>query len=178
MVNADVGIKTAVPQDAEELFSLVESCRQYLREWLPWVDGTRSVNDTLMFIIESKGKNMFNGREVYTVRYKNTITGMIDLHNGDSFNRKADIGYWLAEQYQGKGIITSACKILIDKAFYEKDINRVTIKAAENNIKSQRIPERLGFKKEGTERQGEYLNGSYIDLAVYSMLKNEWKTVG
>jgi ribosomal-protein-serine acetyltransferase len=161
--------------DAGEIYKLVESCRHYLRQWLPWVDATGGASDTLIFINENQNKSLFDGREAYSLIFNNQIVGIIDLHNGDRFNKKAEIGYWLAEQFQGHGIVTSACKVLINKAFFEYNLNRVVIKAAEGNIKSQRIPERLGFVKEGIEREGESMRNGFLDLIIYSMLKKEWK---
>lgn len=168
-------ITKVTPRDAGELFNIVNSSRPYLRQWLPWVDNTIGLTDTLSFILQFKDKDLFSGREPFVIRFNSQIAGMIDLQNGDRYNSKAEIGYWLAESFQGKGIITECCKILINKAFYEYGINRVSIKAAEGNLKSRHIPERLGFVKEGIERAGEYLNGEYVDLVVYSMLKSEWK---
>lgn len=56
------------------------------------------------------------------------------------------------------------------------DLNRIEIKAAVKNFKSQAIPEKLNFKKEGILRQAEFVNNEFIDLFIYSILKNEWKT--
>jgi ribosomal-protein-serine acetyltransferase len=161
--------------DAVEIYKLIESCRQYLRQWLPWVDATGGVADTVLFINENQNKSLFDGREAYSLIFNNQIVGMIDLHNGDRFNKKAEIGYWLAEQFQGFGIVTAACKTLLNKSFFEYNLNRVVIRAAVGNIKSLHIPERLGFVKEGIEREGEAFQSGYQDLIVYSMLKREWK---
>jgi len=171
----ELKLARASVSEAGEIFNLVESCRPYLRKWLPWVDSTGGAADTFYFINENKDKSLFNGREIYSIYNNEQLTGMIDLHNGDSYNKKAEIGYWLAEQFQGKGIITTACKILINKAFYEYSINRMVIRVAVGNIKSQAIPERLGFTHEGIERSGELIRGIFHDLSVYSMLKEEWK---
>ncbi len=170
----EIKIDRAERGDAFEIFQVVQQCRDYLREWLPWIDGTRSPEDTLSFIADNVNKNLFNGREIYVIRINKKIVGMIDLQNGDKFNNKAEIGYWLAEEHQGKGIITEACRRIINKVFNDYGINRMTIKAAVGNLKSRHIPERLGFVMEGVERSGEFLNGRYVDLVVYSMLKDEW----
>jgi ribosomal-protein-serine acetyltransferase len=56
------------------------------------------------------------------------------------------------------------------------DVNRIQIRCGTMNLSSRKIPERLGFMLEGIERDGELLsNGIYTDLAVYSLLKKEWK---
>jgi ribosomal-protein-serine acetyltransferase len=161
--------------DAGEIYKLIESCREYLSEWLPWVDATGGVADTIYFINENSDKNLFNGRETYAMIFGGCIAGMIDFHNGDHYNKKVEIGYWLGEKFQGQGIVTTACKVLINKAFFEYDINRVVIRVAAGNKKSRGIPERLGFTKEGTEREGEAIRGRFFDLCVYSILKREWK---
>jgi ribosomal-protein-serine acetyltransferase len=172
----ELRLTRAAVSESGDIFRLVDGCRPYLSKWLPWVDATGGAADTFYFINENKDKSLFNGREIYSIYYNGLITGMIDLHNGDSYNKKAEIGYWLAEQFQGKGIITTACKILINKAFYEYNINRMVIRVAVGNIKSQAVPERLGFTHEGIERSGELIRGNFHDLSVYSMIKKEWKS--
>lgn len=84
------------------------------------------------------------------------------------------IGYWLGEKYQGKGIMTKACKALIQYCFEELNLERIEIRVATENIKSQAIPERLGFQKEGCLRNAEVLYDQYIDLYVYGLLKKEF----
>ncbi len=97
------------------------------------------------------------------------------LHNLDQVNRKAEIGYWIAKEFEGKGIITAACRKLITYAFEELELNRVAICAAVGNEKSRAIPERLGFLEEGRARDGLYVNGMHHDLVYYSLLKREWE---
>ena len=160
--------------DAEEIFRLIVSCRDYLAEWLPWADYTRNVRDTKDYIEANVGKDIFSGREIFTVKYYGAIVGLIDLHGGDHLNRKAEIGYWLHEKFQGRGIMTAACKICLDYAFNQLDLNRIVIKCVKENLKSRNIPERLSFSYEGLERAGFFLKDVFRDLAVYSMLHKEW----
>ncbi|MGZ4059871.1 MAG: GNAT family N-acetyltransferase, partial [Bacteroidia bacterium] len=70
--------------------------------------------------------------------------------------------------------ITRSCKAIINKAFQILHLNRIEIKCGTENYKSQGIPERLNFKKEGIIRQGEILNNKFIDLYLYSMLRSDW----
>jgi ribosomal-protein-serine acetyltransferase len=67
---------------------------------------------------------------------------------------------------------------MIDEGFTRLHLNRIEIRAALENFKSQAIPERLGFKKEGLIRQGEFVNDHFVDLYVYSLLKEEWLARG
>ena len=86
-------------------------------------------------------------------------------------NKKTEIGYWLSESFQHKGIITQSGKALINYAFNEMNLNRIQLKAATGNLKSQQVAERLGFTKEGIERDGELHMRGFVDLVVFSLLK-------
>ena len=84
------------------------------------------------------------------------------------------IGYWLAETHQGRGLVTTACRALVDHAFSAWTLNRVEVRAAVDNLRSRAVPERLGFTLEGTIRQAEWVNDRYVDHAVYGMLAADW----
>jgi hypothetical protein len=77
------------------------------------------------------------------------LVGDIGYHPIDWADRKAEIGYWLGESFQGKGLMTEACKTLITYAFAELGLNKVEIHCAAENIRSCAIPKRLGFTQEG-----------------------------
>jgi len=159
---------------AEQLYQLVKANRQHLREWLPWVDHMRTVEDFKRYIGNSKQRYAGQVEIGYVIMAGSQMVGRIGLYNIDLPNRHASIGYWIATEFMGQGIITGACKAVIDYSFNRLGLNRVEIRAGTENYKSQAIPQRLGFKKEGTIRQGEFVNNRFIDLFVFSMLKEEW----
>lgn len=159
---------------AETIFSAIDNNRQYLRKWLPFVDYTNEVSDTELFIkgVVSNAEKTKN--YVFCIWYKNEFAGLIGFKDTDWVNHKTEFGYWLVEHMQGKGIITNTLKKLISHSFRKLKLNRIQIKVASGNIKSTGIPVNLGFKKEGIEREGEYHQNRYLDLQVFSLLKNEW----
>jgi ribosomal-protein-serine acetyltransferase len=159
---------------AEALYELVQLNRLHLREWLPWVDHMRTVDDFRKYINSSKQRFANNAEIGYVIMASHHMIGRLGLYNIDLANKSASIGYWLDKQWLGKGIITRGCKAVIDEGFSRLHLNRIEIRAAVENYKSQAIPERLGFKKEGIIRQGEFVNNQFIDLYVYSLLKEEW----
>lgn len=75
---------------------------------------------------------------------------------------------------QGKEIITTCMQKLIKIGFNKLGMNRIQVKVACGNEKSAAIPKRLGFQFEGTEREGEFHHGKYLDLEVYSLLKSDY----
>jgi ribosomal-protein-serine acetyltransferase len=158
--------------DADEVFGLIDANREYLSKWLPFVNMTTSVKNTLAFIEDVQKSS---SREmVFTITYHDKIAGLIGFKDIDRANRKFEIGYWIAPENEGVGIVTKSCKACIDLAFDKMKMNRVQIKCAVGNSKSIKIPKRLGFILEGVERAGEFHTIRYLDLEVYSMLKKDW----
>jgi len=170
----DITLNELELSSAENLYDLICTNRKYLRKWLTWVDETKYLDDTISYVQSVLDRDMFSGRYVLEIRHYDELAGIIDFHNGDKINMIVEIGYWLAEKFQGKGIITKSCRSCIDYAFQSLDFNRVVIKCAVGNHRSIGIPERLNFKFEGIEREGQNLNGIYTDLLVFSMLKRDW----
>jgi ribosomal-protein-serine acetyltransferase len=168
-------IRPIQESNTEELFSLVDRNRQYLRGWLPWLDGNTSLADSQAFIHLSKEQHISNRGFQAGAWYKGELAGIIGYHPIDWQNRIVMIGYWLGQEYQGKGIMSAACRSLTSYAFDEYNLNRVEIKCATGNAKSCAIPERLGFTKEGIIREGEWLYDHFVDLVIYSMLARQWK---
>jgi len=162
---------------ASGIFNLINSNREYLRKWLTFVDTTKSVKDTENYIsyIDELSNNQ-NAETVISILYKGKLIGIIGLKKVDWANRITEIGYWLGEQYQGRGIITKSCCAVITYAFDQMGVNRIEIKCGVGNERSRHVPQRLEFKFEGIEREGELVNGQYIDLEVYSILKKEWRS--
>lgn len=160
---------------AGELFALTDKNRKYLKKWLPWVDGTQTVKDTLSFITGSKKQFRKNQSLQFAIKYENKLCGMIGLVLIDNMNRKAEIGYWLASKYTGKGIMTKASKSLIKHCFDKLKLNRIFIRCAPGNGRSIGIPERLNFTKEGMLRHDTVLNGRFEDSIIFSLLKDDWK---
>ncbi len=160
---------------AAPVFSLINNNRQYLREWLPWVDNMRSIDNFKNYILKCKKESEQGSDFGYVIIYNGTVGGRIGIHNIDQQNKIASIGYWLTEDFAGKGIITKCCKTIIDYAFDILNVNRMEIKCGTQNLKSKAIPVRLNFKQEGIIRQGEFVNNTFIDdLFIFSMLKSEW----
>lgn len=163
--------------DAEQIFELIDNQREYLGRWLPFVQYTQSVDDEREFIRSVLALPEDIREMIFCIYFDGEFVGLIGLkfNELDNVNRKTELGYWLSENYQGKGIVTSSCNALMNLAFNQLKYNRVQIKCAVKNEKSKNIPKRLGFTFEGIERDGELLAGEqFTDLEVYSILKKEW----
>ena len=174
-INNEIELKLLEIQDAERIFTITQESREYLREWLPWVDFTKTLEDTKGFIKSTRQGFVDNKSLTTAILYKNEIVGVAGYNQLDWSNKIAYIGYWLGEGYQGNGIMTEVARGLTDYAINTLKMNKVDITAAEFNHKSRSIPQRLGFKEEGRLRQTEWINDHYVDHITYGMLASEWK---
>lgn len=172
-IDDDLYLRLARTQDAEALFQIIDTQRPYLREWLPFIDMSTSTSVTELYLQSMTAVG--NSRDLlFVMVYREEAAGLIGFKEIDSYNKKLEIGYWLSEKLQGKGIVRRSCETLIRYAFEKMEMNRIQIKVGVGNSKSSRIPQKLKFSLEGIQREAEYLNGRFHDLEMYSLLKHEW----
>ena len=160
--------------DAEELFSVVDSNREYLREWLPWLDATNRIEDETAFI--SNCLEEYEKREgvFYTIRLNGNIIGTISLNWIDWGNKGAGVGYWLSENQTGNGYVTKSCIRLMEHCFDDLNLHRFVLEAAVENIPSCEIADRIGMRLEGVCKDREWLYDHYVDAKLYAITKPEW----
>jgi ribosomal-protein-serine acetyltransferase len=161
--------------DAPELFTLIDLNREDLREWLPWLNTTQSVTDTRYFIQSTLDRFAQHKALVAAIRERGSIVGVIGFNEIDWQDRCGYIGYWLAASARGRGVMTESCRTLIDYAFTTLALDRLAIACASANTRSRAIPQRLGFKHEGVERNAEWLYDRYVDHEIYSLFAREWE---
>ncbi len=167
-------LRTFEESDAEALFALIEKNRNSLREWLPWVDQNIAAGDSKKFIQHSASQFQNGDGFQAGIWYNHEPAGVIGYHPIDWLNLSVMIGYWLGEEFRGKGLVTEAVRMLISYAFAHYQLHRVEIKCATGNHKSIAIPRRLGFTEEGILREAERFSDHYVDLIVFSVLEKEW----
>jgi ribosomal-protein-serine acetyltransferase len=157
------------PSFAKSYYRLVSENRAYLSHWLAWPNKADSIEFFQAFIERSlhdyaSGKSM-----VCAIFYKEQIVGNISFNSINNTLKRVEVGYWLAEAYQGKGIVTKALQEMIDIAFDELKLDKVQISTADHNIESRKVCERLGFKLEGIITNAENVNGRLLHHAVYGL---------
>lgn len=161
--------------DARELHALIEANRARLARWLPWA-ASQTFEDTLDFIRGTRSQARENEGFQAAIVTDKGIAGVIGYVSVDWGNRSTRIGYWLDEGQQGKGTMTAAVRLLVDRALTVWRLNRVEIVVATGNRRSRAIPERLGFREEGTLRQFQLVDGRYLDCVSYSTLTADRST--
>lgn len=158
------------PVHASSIFHTIDKYRNELRVWLPFVDHTQEIEDSLNFIRYSSS----TGDLTFAVFYDNCFAGLAGIKDIDQSNRKAEIGYWISPEFQNKGIATTVSEFLVRYGFHKLGLNRIQIRIGTHNTHSNRVAEKLHFKFEGIQRDGELLISGFHDLNVFSLLQKEY----
>lgn len=160
--------------DAEAIFAVVDRDREHLGEWLIWVDSTQEPADTRNFLATVEKKREAGETYAYSIWSGERLLGLCGLHDISRVNANGQVGYWLRSDAQGRGVMTQAVESLLALGFAVLELERIELRAAEDNERSWRIAERLGFKFEGTMRRLIRIRGGFADARLYSLLREEW----
>jgi ribosomal-protein-serine acetyltransferase len=172
-INDKLELRPFKSEDAAELFALTEKNREYLRQWLPWLDRTRTEKDSAEFIVftaseANKGVGFTFGL------FKNAVlVGVASFQNINKTNRAANIGYWISRDQAGQGFARAMTKAMIQHAFQSMNLNRIEIRCAAENVASQKVAEACGLSYEGYARSCEWLYDHFVDHKTYSILSSD-----
>ncbi|WP_242220479.1 GNAT family N-acetyltransferase [Bacillus cereus group sp. BfR-BA-01380] len=113
---------------------------------------------------------------IFQKNNSDTLVGIIEAMD---FNRKVNmvtIGYFLAEEYWGKGIASEAVHAVVKFLFEDVHINRIQAEVMPENDISKKVLLKNGFTKEGVLRQATLWSGKgIVDLEIYSVLQEDYK---
>ena len=157
--------------DAPAIFAIVDANRDHLRAWFPWVDRTAGPAQIAEFI--EKVRRRDDAREGNGIYLNGALVGSAGL-SWATEEMQGEIGYWLAADAQGQGLVTRAARALTTYGFEEVGLHRMTIKAAAENTRSRAVAERLGFVQEGVLREGGDTGLGRVDLVMYGLIVHEW----
>lgn len=155
---------------AKDIYKVIVEERLRLAKYLPWVMDMKSVQDEEQFLEYSIEKIHKEEMMMFIILVDENVAGMIDLHNINRSSKRAEVGYWLSEKFEGYGIMTQSVDIIEKYSFNELKLHKLQIRVHPENYKSASVPQRLGYFKEATLIEHEILNDEYIDLDIYTKL--------
>jgi ribosomal-protein-serine acetyltransferase len=159
--------------DAAGLTAAIAANREHLAAWLPWAD-THGFEDSVEFLERKRLQVEANDGFEAAIVLDGRIAGGVGFHRVDWINGSTSIGYWLAADAQGRGLMTAAVTAFLDHAFGAWELHRVIIEVVVGNERSRAIPERLGFRQEAILREAKLVRGSHEDTRLYAMLAPDW----
>jgi RimJ/RimL family protein N-acetyltransferase len=160
--------------DAKDIYTNIQDrkiAENTLR--IPW---PYRLKDAINFIKNSQKSLKKRKGFIFGIEFKEKkeVVGVISLENVDFEHRHAEVGYWLGKKYRGKGIMTEAGKLVLNFAFEKLKLHRVDAGVFSDNLISQKVLKKLGFKKEGVRRHWRLKFGRWKDDVLYSILENEY----
>lgn len=172
-VNDNVDLRILLERDAEELFTLMTSWPHVPQLDEMWF-APATVDGALTYIRHGMALHDKKTGTLFGISVDNRLAGILQLER-KQYGQTVGIDYTLAPAYRGQGIVTQSCAAALRYIFEEWEMHRAEIWVDVVNRKSCAIPERLGFVMEGIHRHlACYGNDWYGDIAVYSLLKDEW----
>ena len=143
-----------------------------LRDGLPYPYTEQDGKEFISAMLSADENETF----AFAITVDNMVLGSIGIFRQGNIHRQtAELGYYIAEEYWGKGIMTEAVKQICEYVFANSDIIRIYAEPFAYNIASCRALEKAGFQYEGTLRSNAVKNGKVIDMKMYSLLKEEIK---
>ncbi len=139
-----------------------------LRDGLPYPYTEQDGRDFISAMLSADENETF----AFAITVNNMAIGSIGIFRQSNIHRQtAELGYYIAEEYWGKGIMTEAVKQICEYVFAKSDIIRIYAEPFAFNTASCRVLEKAGFQYEGTLRSNALKNGKVIDMKMYSKLK-------
>ncbi len=141
-----------------------------LRDGLPYPYTEQDGENYISEMLSANEDETF----AFAITVDNKVIGSIGVFRQENIHRQtAELGYYISEEYWGKGIMTEAVKQICEYVFSKSDIIRIYAEPFAYNIASCRVLEKAGFQYEGTLRYNAVKNGKIIDMKMYSILKAE-----
>jgi len=162
--------------DAGELTEAIAANREHLARWLPWAES-HGFEDSVEYLDRKRAQIEANDGFEGAILLDGRIVGGAGFHGVDWINRSSSIGYWLAADAVGLGLMSGAVAALLGHAFEVWELHRVIIEVVVDNARSRAIPERLGFREEAILREAKLIGGRYEDAVLYAMLASEWSSL-
>ncbi|CAH0525779.1 GNAT family N-acetyltransferase [Vibrio hippocampi] len=178
-LEVEKGLELALvePKFAPLYLKVVTKQREYLSEWLAWPAHAENEEFFLNFIKRSLHDYADGKSLVCAIFFQDELVGNISFNRIDHELSKVEIGYWLRDDYQGKGIISKSVSKLINFAFSELSMQKIQIATAVGNQPSRSVCIRMGFSLEGIITRAENLNGNVVDHAIYGLSRAEWTKI-
>lgn len=170
-IEQGLSLRVSTLKDAQAHLDILNENREHLKPYMPWAHFITEVEQYENFIKGLQVSRRKCEEFGYQIQLNNRMIGRITLLRFDLKNRKCEIGYWIAKNHEGKGIITQATQALVKIAFEQLDFERIEIRCAINNERSAAVPKRLGFLFEGILRHAEKSEKGYRDLQLWTLTR-------
>jgi ribosomal-protein-serine acetyltransferase len=173
-IDEEISLELQAPEQAEELFTLLDSNREFIAEHLPWAKRCYTLDDFRHYMQRDLQGMASERRWAWLIRYKGQAVGRIGIFITFPEMGEAELNYWLGQSFTGKGIITRAARVVTDFAFGTLHLNHVLIGFSDTNPKSGGVAKRIGYQYEFTKRKDDLHGNEWRDLHFWGTTAKEW----
>lgn len=162
--------------DANTFLKLISSNRERFKKYFPITVSTTNDIKEVKNYIKQLSHNM-KKKEMYPLGLflDEEIQGLVIIKNIDWNARKCELGYYIDEEQEGKGITTILVNNTITYCFEKLEMNKIFLRIAPDNTPSIKVAEKAGFSKEGLLRQDiKLFDGQVLDMIYYGILRDEY----
>ncbi|MFI6445624.1 GNAT family N-acetyltransferase [Kitasatospora sp. NPDC050543] len=166
------------PWHAQEFLAHIDRARPHVDPWIPWATFSTDLASATAVLQRYADQQAADTRRIYGIWLDGTLVGGVMFTKFDAASGVCEIGCWLEAEGAGRGLVTRACRALIDWAFGERGMSRVEWWVASGNTRSIDAARRLGMTRDGVLRQHSPYRGIRRDSEIWSILSEEWSPVG
>lgn len=164
-----------VDKVAEKLFEVLNSDREHIGKYLDFVEKTQTIEDERAFIASQLNDQAAGKSYLYLIIYQGDLVGTINYHFVNHQHGRAEIGYWLHSAYTGKGLVSRCVKAMLTIGFESLGFNRIDLYADVENVPSNAVATRTGFKFNALQPAQVKMHGQFRDMNQYIILKSDYE---
>ena len=159
--------------DAADIVGVINNKKvlDNLRDGIPFPYTEKDAAEFINSMLNAEKESSY----AFAIVVNEKVVGSIGaFRQSNIHNRTAEMGYYVGEEYWGKGVCTTAIRLICRYVFDNTDIMRIFAEPFSDNIASCRVLEKAGFQYEGTLRSNAVKNGQIKDMKMYSMIRNNF----
>ncbi|MEU9335225.1 GNAT family protein [Streptomyces sp. NPDC048290] len=160
---------------AEEFLAHLDRGRDFITRYIPFGANATEVDSAREILKRYADLRGADSGSLHGLWLDGTLVGGVLFRIFDTANGVCEIGCWLEPAATGRGLVTRACRVLIDWAVDDRGMHRVEWHAASRNTASLKAAERLGFTREGVQRESSLWRGVRQDVEIWAVLARDWQ---
>ena len=158
------------PEDAADIAEIINNkkIQDNLRDGIPYPYTEKDSGEFITSMLNAAPDSTY----AFAITVDSKVAGSIGVFRQGNIHRRAgELGYYVAEEYWGKGVMTEAVKQICHYIFENTDIIRIFAEPFAHNAASCRVLEKAGFRYEGTLKANAIKNGQIIDMKLYALTR-------
>jgi RimJ/RimL family protein N-acetyltransferase len=163
---------------AEEFAAHMDRARDHIRPWVGPTFVSDDVDGARATLRRYADRQAADGARLYGIRQDGVLVGGVLFADFDAAAGWCEVGCWLEPSAEGRGLVTQACRVLLDWAFTVRGLHRAEWHCRADNARSAAVAARLGMTLEGVRRESWPYEGVRYDKQVWSVLAREWSAAG